>query len=265
MDPLDALKLGQKVGWASFGPQEMITMLPATRLANFARVKAGQHLLDVACGTGVVAITSRRLGAKVVGVDFSPKLLERASYNAQIAGLEVDWVEGDVENLPFGDHLFDVVVSQFGHIFAPRPALALSEMLRVLKPGGTIAFSAWPPEFLVGRTFSVTSRYTPPPPAVVAPPIQWGDQSIVCQRFGEAVRDIVFETATALSPALSPQHFRIMIEQTAGPLIKLVEMLAKSDPLRLAEFRREFDAITTEYFRDNTVRQDYLMVRAVKN
>lgn len=72
MDPLDALKLVQKVGWASFGPQEMITMLPATRLANFARVKAGQHLLDVACGTGVVAITSRRLGAKVVGVDFSP-------------------------------------------------------------------------------------------------------------------------------------------------------------------------------------------------
>lgn len=265
MDPLVAFKLAQKVGWDSFGPQEIISMIPAPRLADFARVEAGQHLLDVACGTGVVAITSRRLGAKVVGIDFAAKLLERAAYNAQLSELEVDWVVGDVENLPFADRSFDTVVSQFGHIFAPRPALALSEMLRVLRPGGTIAFSAWPPESLAGRTFFVTSRYMPPPPPGVAPPIQWGDQPIVRERFGDAVKEVVFSTEMVLSPVLSPQHFRIMLEQTAGPLVRLVDMLQKSNPSKLAEFRSEFDAISSEYFRNNTVRQDYLIVRAIKN
>jgi tRNA G10 N-methylase Trm11 len=92
-------------------PHETIMMPPAARLVTFARVGAGQHLLDVACGTGVVAITARRLGARAIGLDFTAKLLERALQNSQIAGVDVRWVGGDVENLPFDDQVFDVVLS----------------------------------------------------------------------------------------------------------------------------------------------------------
>src|SRR4029079_8419210 len=103
---------------------------------------------DVACGTGVVSVTAARAGATVSGLDLTPELLERARENARIGSFDVEFREGDVEALPFGDAEFDVVLSQFGHMFAPRPQVAIAEMLRVLKSGGTIALSTWPPEFL---------------------------------------------------------------------------------------------------------------------
>src|SRR5207302_7610684 len=94
-----------------------------------------------------------------------------ARENSSLCNLQVDWHEGDVERLPFGDAAFDVVLSQFGHMFAPRPEVAIGEMLRVLKPGGTIAFSTWPPELLVARRFALVARYMPPPPGVAPPPL----------------------------------------------------------------------------------------------
>jgi len=169
-----------------------------------------------------------------------------------------------VEELPFSDAQFDVVLSQFAHMFAPRPEVATSEMIRVLKPGGTIAFSTWPPELLVGSTMALSGRYMPPPPPGVAPPILWGDPSIVRQRLGSAVEDIIFDRQCMLVAALSPQHFRLTLESTAGPIIKMIEHLAATDPGRLETFRQEFDAIVAEYFRDNLVRQDYLLARATK-
>jgi SAM-dependent methyltransferase len=178
--------------------------------------------------------------------------------------LEVDWRDGDVELLPFDDGQFDVVLSQFGHMFAPRPEMALAEMLRVLKSGGTIAFSTWPPDLFMGRMFAMTARHMPPPPPGVAPPVQWGDQSVIRQRLGNAVTEIAFETGMMLSPALSPQHFRAATEQTVGPIIKLVEMLGASDPPKLAAFRREYETAISEYFLDNSVQQTYLMTRAKK-
>jgi SAM-dependent methyltransferase len=265
MDSFEAFKTAQKQGWAYFAPLELITTIPAGRLVKFAGVRAGQQVLDVGCGTGVVAITAARLGAKVSGLDLTPELLERARYNSQLAGLEVDWREGDVEQLPFGDGAFDVVLSQFGHIFAPRHSVALGEMLRVLKPGGTIAFSTWPPELLIGRVFRLVASYMPPPPPGVSPPPQWGDQNIIRERLGGAVRDIAFERETIPAPALSLQHFRTLTERTAGPMIKLVENLSVNDPAKLAAFRREYDALATEYFRENFMQQDYLMTRATKN
>jgi SAM-dependent methyltransferase len=265
MDPFEGFKNQQKQSWAHFAPLEMVTMLPAAHLVKFAGVAAGQQVLDVACGTGVVAITAARLGAKVTGLDLTPELIAQARHNSQVADVKVDWHEGDAEKLPFADGTFDVVLSQFGHIFAPRPALALSEMLRVLKPGGTIAFNTWPPDRLSGRSFSMTARYMPPPPPGVAPPVQWGDQAIIRERLGSAVTDIVFDTGTMLTPALSPNHFRMMLEKTAGPLIKLVETLSTTDPAKLAEFRREHDALIAEYFHDNAVHQGYVMTRAKKN
>jgi SAM-dependent methyltransferase len=264
MDAFETFKNQQKQSWSRFAPMEMITMFPAARLVKFAGVVAGQRVLDVGCGTGVVAITAARLGARVSGIDLTPELLERARHNSKLAELEVDWREGDVEKMPFADGEFDVVLSQFGHMFAPQPGVAIAEMLRVLKPGGTIAFSTWPPDLFMGRVFSLTARHMPPPPPGVAPPVQWGDQATIRERLGDAVSDLTFENGLMLSPALSPQHFRTATEQSVGPLIKLVEMLGTSDPARLAAFRAEYDASIAEYFHDNAVQQTYLMTRAKK-
>ncbi|MGD0963368.1 MAG: class I SAM-dependent methyltransferase [Candidatus Acidiferrales bacterium] len=264
MDAFEAFKSQQKQSWSRFAPIEMITMFPAARLVKFAGVTVGQRVLDVGCGTGVVAITAARMGAKVTGIDLTPELLERARHNSTVAALDMDWREGDVEKMPFADGEFDVVLSQFGHMFAPQPAVAIAEMLRVLKSGGTIAFSTWPPDLFMGRMFAMTARYTPPPPPGVAPPVQWGDQAIIRERLGNAVTGITFENGLMLSPALSPQHFRAVTEQTVGPLINLVEMMGSSDPAKLAAFRAEYDAGIAEYFRDNSVQQGYLTTRAKK-
>jgi SAM-dependent methyltransferase len=254
----------QKQGWSHFAPLEMMTTPPAARLVAHAHVLPGQKLLDVGCGTGVVAVTAARLGAHVTGLDLTPALLERAKENSKIASVDIEWHQGDVEFLPFEKGEFDVVVSQFGHMFAPRPDLAVSEMLRVLKPGGTIAFSTWPPESIIGNTFQLVGRYMPPPPPGASPPHQWGDPTLVRERLGEAVKDIVFNRGTFFSPALSPQHFRVHLEETAGPVIKLVENLSASDPARLEEFRHTYEGLVEEYLEDNTVRQDYLLTRAIK-
>src|ERR1700739_4709436 len=264
MDPFDSFKAAQKLGWAHFAPLQALTTPAAAQLVKHARLRAGVRVLDVACGTGVVAITAARQGARVTGLDLTPALLELARENSRIAGVEVDWHEGDVEKLPFENSSFDVVLSQFGHIFAPRPAVAAAEMLRVLKPAGTIAFSTWPPELFVGQMFTLTARYAPPPPPGVSPPTQWGDPRIITERLGTAVKDLVFTRGSMLVPALSPQHFRETIERTAGPVIKMVESLSASDPAKLAAFRREYETLTAEYLEENIIRQDYLLTRASK-
>jgi len=264
MDPIAKFKEAQKQGWAHFAPLESVTTPTAARLAKFAGVQSGQRVLDVACGTGVVAITAARIGANVTGLDLTPELLERARENSGVAEVDVDWREGDVEALPFQDGAFDVVLSQFGHMFAPRPEVAIREMLRVLKPSGTIAFSTWPPELLIGRSFTLVGSYMPPPPPGVSPPPQWGDPNIVRERLGSAVTEIVFDRDRMNFPALSLPSYRAVIERTAGPMLKLVEMLSASDPARLTQFRREYDAVLAPYFENNILRQDYLLTRATK-
>lgn len=264
MDALDSFKAMQKLGWAHFAPLEAITTIPAAILVRRARIQAGQRVLDVACGTGVVAVTAARVGAKVSGLDLTPELLEHARENSELAGVSVDWHEGDAEKLPFADGTFDAVLSQFGHMFAPRPEIAVAEMLRVLKPGGTIAFATWPPDMWIGRMFAMVSRYMPPPPPGVSPPPQWGDPNVIKQRLGEAVKNIFFFEERMLVPALSPQHFRRHTERTAGPLVKLVEMLSATDPVKLAAFREQYDALASEYFEGNAMHQDFLITRAVK-
>ncbi len=263
-DPIAKFKEAQREGWKHFAPLEGLTTRPAAHLVQFARVRTGQRVLDVACGTGVAAITAARAGAKVTGIDLTPELLERARENARIGSFEVEFREGDVEALPFGDADFDVVLSQFGHMFAPRPKIAIAEMLRVLKPGGTLAFTTWPPELLIGASFALVGRYMPAPPPDASPPPQWGDVQVIRQRLGDSVKDIVFDRGCMFFPALSVANYRDSIEKTAGPMLKLTEMLSASDPARLAEFRREYDALVEPYFADNVVRQDYLLSRATK-
>jgi SAM-dependent methyltransferase len=263
MDPLVAFKEAQKQGWSTFGPLETFTTPTAARLVKYAGIRSGQRVLDVGCGTGVVSVTAARLGAKVTGLDLTPELLEQAKENARIARVEITWREGDAEQLPFADRAFDVVVSQFGHMFAPRPDVAIAEMLRVLEPGGTIAFSTWPPDFMMGRMFSLSARYLPPPPPGVSPPVQWGDPNVVRQRLGAAVRDLAFDQGLMTIPALSPQHHRERTERTSGPVRRMIEALA-NDPEKLEAYRAEYDANAAEFFEDNVVRQNYLMTRAIK-
>ena len=263
-DLIFQFKQMQKEGWKRFAPLEAFTTSTAALLVRFAGIRPGMRVLDAGCGTGVVAITAARLGATVKGADLTPQLLDRARENAQIANVKVEWTEADVEQLPFGDGEFDAVLSQFAHMFAPRPQVAIAEMLRVLRPDGTIAFSTWPPELLVGRTMMLASRYTPTPPPGVSSPMLWGDPGFIQQQLGNWVDQIVFDRQDMLVPTLSPQHFRINLERSAGPVIKLVEMLAATSPDRLEAYRKEFDAIVAEYTQDNVVRQGYLMTRAGK-
>jgi SAM-dependent methyltransferase len=265
MDPIAEFKANQKKAWSTFAPTELYTCQPAARLVAFAQIRGGARVLDVACGTGVVALAAARTGARVTGLDLTPELLVRARENAAITGTEIAWHEGDAEALPFEDASFDVVVSQFGHMFAPRPEVATREMLRVLKPGGTIAFATWPPDVYTGRVFALIGRYTPPPPPGVSPPTQWGSSDVVRERLGDAVTDLTFDRGTLRAPGLSVQHVRAFLEQSVGPVMRIVQSLA-NEPTKLADFRRELDAITSVYFdpSENVFRQDYLFTRATK-
>ena len=263
-DPFAEFKAKQREGWKLFAPIATMTTPPAARLVRFAGVRPGQRILDVGCGTGVVTITARRAGAVATGLDLTPELLVVARDNAAIAGVEdIVWREGDVEALPFRDSEFDVVLSQFAHIFAPRPEVAIREMLRVLKPGGRIAFSTWPPELFVGRLFALGGRYLPPADPKPAPPGQWGDPNIVLQRLGTAVREVTFDRGTMLFSALSPQHYRHLMEQSGSQVTRIVQAL-KGDPARLDQFRRECEELVGEYFDGNLIHQDFLMTRATK-
>ena len=261
-DPFAQLKAVQREGWSLFVPLEAVTTATAAELVRHARIRAGQRVLDVACGTGVGALTAARAGATVCALDLSPVLIDHGRQHAALAGVEIEFREGDVEALPYPDSSFDVVISQFGHMFAPRPDVTISEMLRVLKPGGTIAFSTWPPEHYVGQMFALVGKFVPPPVGA-APPPQWGDPTIVRQRLGDAVTDIMFDRSVMLFPALSPQHYRKGIEETLGPVVKLVAAL-KEEPAKLAAFRAELDGFVARYFENNVVRQHYLMTRATK-
>jgi SAM-dependent methyltransferase len=263
-DPFAGFKAVQKEAWSLFTPMEVFTTPSAAKLVSFAGVATGQRLLDVGCGTGVAAITAARRGAKVRGLDLSPVLIDRAREHAQLANLDVDFAEGDAESLPYGDNEFDVVLSQFGHMFAPRPEVAIGEMLRVLKPGGTIAFSTWPPHLYVGRMFALIGRHLPPPEGV-ASPVSWGDPKIVAERLAGKVKDVAFDMDIMTPSALSPQHFRRTMETTIGPLIKLVAQY-KDEPDKLRSLRSEFEALISEYFdgSNNVMRQQFLMTKARK-
>lgn len=262
-DPFAKYKAVQREGWASFIPLELMTTPPAAKLVNFAGIQAGQTVLDVACGTGVVAVTAAERGAKVTGLDLTPALLERARYNAQLAGRSIEFIEGDAEKLPFKDGEFDVVVSQFGHMFAPRPMVTIGEMLRVLKRGGRIAFSTWPPDVFTGKMFAMMGDYLPPPPAGTAPSPQWGVPEIVKERLGDAIEQLAFDRDRMLTPGLSPRHIVGKYEEQSAPVKKAVELM-KDQPAKLVEFRNRFQKLVEIYFQDNQVRQDYLMTRAIK-
>ena len=263
MTDFKKIKEGAKQVWAGFAPLEHITGTAAPRLIRFANINSNHRVLDVACGTGVVALSAAREGAEVVGADLTPELIEKAKENNTIFGLGVEFHESDVESLPFENEEFDVVVSQFGHMFAPRPEIALSEMMRVLRPGGTIAFSTWPPELFMGKFFQIIYKYSDPLPEGFETPPMWGNVDTVIKRLRPTSKQILFDRDKIMSPGLSIGHLLNMFEKGAGPLSKLVEKLS-AKPKVLKSLRDSILEILSMYFENNYLRQDYLLTKAIK-
>lgn len=261
---LETFKAQQKAAWSTFAPTEIYTCQVAARLVPFAGIRSGDDVLDVGCGTGVVSLVAARQGARVTGLDLTPELVAHARENAAIGRSEIRFLEGDAEALPFEDASFDVVVSQFGHMFAPRPDVTTREMLRVLRPGGTIAFATWPPHLFVGQMFALVARTLPPPPGA-APVWAWGDPAVVRERLGAAVEQLVFDGGIMRMTNLGPAHYCRFMERNIGPVMRIVDRFADK-PTELAAFRAELDALVDRYFDhvESAVRHEYLLTRARK-
>jgi ubiquinone/menaquinone biosynthesis C-methylase UbiE len=235
----------------------------AARLVRFAGVDRGNAVLDVGTGSGIAAIVAAQRGGRVTGVDPTPALLAKARDNAALAGVDVAWHEGVAEALPLPDGSFDVVLSQYAHMFSTAPERAAAEMLRVLKPAGRIAFAAWSPEGLAPRLMGLSLAHLPSPPSPPPSPFLWGESRGVRDYLGDRVTDIRFEHAALMLPALSPAHARRLLEETFTPALMIVRMLGDR-PAELAQWRAEHDSIAREFFADGRLRFDYLLTRASK-
>lgn len=194
-----------------------------------ADVEPGMRVLDVACGTGNAAQPAARADAQVTALDLVPALLEAGRKEAEADGLEIEWVEGDAEELPFGDEDFDRVISTIGHMFAPRHRRTAEEMTRVCREGGVIAFSAWTPEGTVGDVFGASAGYMPPPPDFAEPPILWGTEDHVKEMFPGAA-GFEFERHSATVEWESTRGWAEHFFDRFGPLVTAREMLGDRFP-----------------------------------
>lgn len=153
------------------------------RVVTSVGVAGNDRVLDVAAGTGNAAVRAAQAGGIVTAVDLTPELFPAGRRRAADAGVEIDWIEGDAEQLPFDDAIFDVVLSTFGVMFAPRHAVAAAEMSRVLRSGGRMGLATWTPEGTVADLFRTVAAELPPPPPIAEPPLTWGDPDHVRSLF----------------------------------------------------------------------------------
>ena len=263
MTDIEELKKRAKVGWASFISFEALTSTAAPKLVKFSGARQGMRLLDVACGTGVVALTASRQGIEVEGIDLTPELINRANENSKIMGLKAKFVEGDAEFLPYKESEFDIILSQYGHMFAPRPSIVVKELARVLKPGGILAFSTWPKELFMGKFFKLIESFSQPLSPEVASPVLWGDMAVIENRLKDDFDHIEFGRDTMFAPTMSPAHMLKLFEKNAGPLANLVKALA-DDPDKLSDLRTSALLLIEKFFSENFLRQDFIMTRCIK-
>jgi SAM-dependent methyltransferase len=229
---------------------------PADLLARVPIARSGD-VLDVAAGTGNVAIKAALAGARVTGLDLTPELLVTAERRAERAGVWVDWVCGDAEELPFEDATFDAVLSVFGVQFAPRHQYAADELARVCRPGGRIGFVNWTPEGHIGQLFKLLGRYLPAPPDYVSPPPLWGTEAHVRSLFAHA--DITWEFAKGHNPwrFASAEEWTAFMETNYGPTLKARERLTAEN--RWDECRAEIVALAESF---NEARDGSLLINA---
>jgi SAM-dependent methyltransferase len=209
--------------WASGDYPDMVeTFLTplGPRLVAACEIGPGQRVLDVASGTGNAAIPAAATGASVVASDLTPELFEAGHGRAAAAGVELEWIEADAENLPFEDDAFDVVMSSIGVMFAPHHQLAADEMVRVCRSGGKIGLLSWTPEGMIGALFKTMGGFMPAPPPGVQPPPLWGSEEHLRELFGDRVeleraeRGILEVTAFE-----QPDDFGDHFKQRYGPTI----------------------------------------------
>ena len=234
----------------------------AAHLVEAAGVDAGDRVLDVACGTGNAAITAARRGARVTGLDITPDMLADARENAAIAGVDgIEWREGDAAALPFEDDAFDVTLSCVGHMFAAPPDAAASELFRVTRSGGTVAFTSWTPRSVVPAMAKTLQHYRPPDPDAPPPPFLWGDEDVVRERVADGVSDLAFETGIVEQRSLSPAHSWELVRSQSGLFIVALEDVAERD---LPALRDDMTAVIGEYFDNgrNVLEMEYRLTTA---
>ena len=235
------LKAAMKAMWmaGNFGVIAKMNQDWAEHFIERLGIKPGMQVLDVGCGTGNQAIPAARTGAHVTGVDIATNLLEQARSRAQAEGLKIDFIEGDAQELPFGDSHFDVVYSMFGAMFAPEVDRVTTEFARVCKPGGLVAMGNWTPDSVAGQLFKVSGKYAPPPPGM-QPPSLWGVDDIVRQRFGSAFEIRTRKQVESAYFDLPPSEVVELFSQWFGPT-KMT--LARLDPESQVHFKAEMTKI----------------------
>jgi SAM-dependent methyltransferase len=181
----DALTARTKATWMAgdFGKIARSYEPGAAEFIARLNLRPGERVLDVACGTGNLAIPAARSGARVTGIDIAPNLLEQAQAWAHAEGLTIGFEEGNAEQMPYADAAFDAVVTMFGAMFAPRPDAVAAELMRVCRPGGRIAMANWTPDGFIGQMFKIVGKHAPPPPGVPSP-LLWGAEATVAERLG---------------------------------------------------------------------------------
>jgi len=237
---LAELKQAHRAIWASGDyaavAERMIDDVPPRHLIERVAIEPGMEVLDIAAGTGNAALRAAQLGARVTALDLTPELFERGRERAAAAGVEIDWVEADAEDLPFEDGRFDRVLSTFGIQFAPRHEVAAREALRVTRPGGAIGLINWTPQGHIGRILKAVGATLPKPPGYASPPPLWGDETHVDALF--ATEDVAIEHERTLNPFVgfgSPEEWVEFMETSYGPLLTArakLEPMGAWQPLR---------------------------------
>jgi SAM-dependent methyltransferase len=253
------IKERQQAAWASgdYSAVGARLLLTAELLCEAVDLRAGERVLDVACGNGNAALAAARRFCQVTGVDYVPALLERAVQRAAAEGLEATFQEADAEELPFPDDSFDVVLSTCGAMFAPDQERTAAELLRVCRPGGRIGMVNWIPDGYVAALFRAIGRHLPPPPGL-RPPVQWGDEERLRELFGPQVT-ISAPRRTFLWRFPSAEHQAEFFASFYGPTNRALAALGadRAAALRadLVEVARSFDTSDDDTL---VLRQEYL-------
>lgn len=230
-------KQTQRKTWSSGNFPEIATRIESASqdLVDAADIRAGQQVLDVATGTGNAAIIAAQAGADVTGLDLTPELFDAARRRMAEAGVEIELIEGDAEELPFEDDSFDRVLSVFGVMFVPRHDVGAAELVRVCRPGGTIAVAAWTPEGAVGQMFKTLGSYMPPPPPEQKPPVLWGSEQYVRELFAGSGAELEFRRLMVNFVDRSAEEAVAYNERMLGPFVMAkaaLEPQGKWDALR---------------------------------
>jgi ubiquinone/menaquinone biosynthesis C-methylase UbiE len=270
MTDFTELKQKHRKTWAS-GDYDQIARgirAVADHVVRVARVRAGERVLDVACGTGNTALAARARGAEVTGLDLTPELLAVAREREAAEGLSgIHWREGDAENMPFEDASFDVVVSSCGLMFAPDQQRVAAEVARVTRPGGRVAIQAWTQEGGVGRMFRVVSKYVQGP-AGVPSPFGWGDEEKAKSLLGAAFADYRFERYDCPEYTDTPEELAELFIGQYGPTNRAYHALLDKNAEEAEAFRRDLTELYRGYVTpaDGKVRwgREYIITLAVR-